>query len=203
MTWTSKDHHAAGILLLALLALGLIAYIVDPPLLSIWIVNAYHSDAGSLAKLLRHRQNGSLAAYQAKGTRLFRDFWVIGLTACLAWLWIAWDREGATLSWRALRWPGLNRRTLSALVTWVLVMLAVRGTLPYLLPLLAALLIIFADPGARPFARFEVALNWLLSPTRSLFRWRCSWRWRPFSLNSRPPSSTPWSSLMTIRPSIR
>ena len=166
MTLT-KDRRA-GILLLALLALGALAYIAIPPLLSIWIEKAYHSDAAIWQGLMSHRQDGSLAAYQAKGTRLFRDFVAIALTMCLTWLWIVWDREGATLSWRALKRPRPDRRTLSALGVGLLIALATRGTLPYPLLLLAALLTLLADPANRPFARFERALTWLLRPRISI-----------------------------------
>lgn len=143
-------------------------YVLFPPLVSDLVAKAYRSDAAPWQRLMQERETLGLEAYQAKAIRWLRYAVAVGLTAAVTLFWVLWDHRETRFSPRALAWPTIHVRTLSVLGTGALLLLSMRGRLPYFALVLAGLLTLLAREDWQPFVRLNRALGWILQPQVSL-----------------------------------
>ncbi len=168
MSLTLEKNRLFIVAMSGVLALAVIAYVVGPSIVASLVERAYYSNAAPWPALMRHRDAANLAAYQTKGIGLFRYWAAVGLVALLTLCWMLWDHGKARFSLGALALPATNLRTLSVLGTVALILLSIRGYLPYLLPLLVGLLTLFARESWQPFTHFNRILAWILKKEISL-----------------------------------
>lgn len=163
---TSKDRRfllAIGLTLLATTAL----YFVGGWLLSQGVAWLYHSDALG-ERVFSQRSTIPLDAYRAEFVEFWQQLALVAGILALALEWMMWDHDGDTFSRQALGWPAITWQTLGLLGTAILTLLASRGQLPYLIPLLTGLTTLFANRAQNPFRHFGQIMNWLLQPKVSL-----------------------------------
>lgn len=168
MSLSLDRNHLFIVIVIALLLASLLAYILGSQIAIYAVEKLYHSDQAVWQALMPHREMSALEDYQVKALRLIRDITLISLASLLTLSWVLWDNRGARFSLQALALPGLNLRTLTVLSTSALILLSIRGHVPFLLPLLAGLLTLLARESWQPFARFNDALAWLLRREVSL-----------------------------------
>ena len=167
MSLAAPKNRRLAMAALALLVVGAAAYFAAPLALSPVVARAYHSDWAPLNALMGNRATIGVEAYQAKVLVLFREALLVALTLALAAWWALWDREEGSTG-KALGWPTLSARTLAILGAAALALLAIRGELPFLLPLLAALVLVLARPSAWAFPRWSGWMDAVLQPRVSL-----------------------------------